>query len=89
VINNGILGMERRGYLAYAGEVPPEAVSFSSQDFSKIAQTYNCFGVRVEKPQDIRDAIAAALASGRPAIVDVVTDPADSDSDRTRPWRSY
>jgi hypothetical protein len=32
---------------------------------------------------------AAALASGRPAIVDVVTDPADSDSDRTRPWRSY
>jgi hypothetical protein len=27
VINNGILGMERRGYLAYAGEVPPEAVS--------------------------------------------------------------
>jgi acetolactate synthase-1/2/3 large subunit len=89
VINNGILGMERRGYLAYAGEVPPEAVSFSSQDFSKIAQAYNCFGVRVEQPQDIHDAIAAALASGRPAIVDVVTDPADSDSDRTRPWRSY
>ena len=89
VINNGSLGMERRGYLAYAGEVPPEAVSFSPQDFSRIAQAYNCFGVRVERPQDIHDAIAAALASGRPAVVDVVTDPADSDSDRTRPWRSY
>jgi acetolactate synthase-1/2/3 large subunit len=89
VINNGILGMERRGYLAYAGKVPEAAVSFSPQDFSKIAQAYNCFGVRVEKPQDLHDAIAAALASGRPAIVDVVTDPVDSDSDRTRPWRSY
>jgi acetolactate synthase-1/2/3 large subunit len=89
VINNGILGMERRGYLAYAGKSPEAAVSFSPQDFSKIAQAYNCFGVRVERPQDLHDAIAAALASGRPAIVDVLTDPTDSDSDRTRPWRSY
>jgi acetolactate synthase-1/2/3 large subunit len=89
VINNGNLGMERRGYLAYAGEVPPEAVTFSPQDFSRIAQAYNCFGVRVERPQDIHDAIAAALAAGKPAVVDVVTDPADSDSDRTRPWCSY
>jgi acetolactate synthase-1/2/3 large subunit len=89
VINNGNLGMERRGYLAYAGEVPAEAVSFSPQDFSKIAQAYDCFGIRVERPEAIHDAIAAALASGRPAVVDVVTDPEDSDSDRTRPWRSY
>jgi acetolactate synthase-1/2/3 large subunit len=89
VINNGNLGMERRGYLAYAGEVPAGAVSFSPQDFSKIAQAYDCFGIRVERPEAIHDAIAAALASGRPAVVDVVTDPADSDSDRTRPWRSY
>ena len=89
VINNGILGMEQRGYLAYAGKSPEAAVSFSPQDFSKIAQAYNCFGVRVERPQDLHAAIAAALASGRPAIVDVLTDPTDSDSDRTRPWRSY
>jgi acetolactate synthase-1/2/3 large subunit len=89
VINNGNLGMERRGYLAYAGEVPAGAVSFSPQDFSKIAQAYDCFGIRVERPEAIHDAIAAALASGRPAVVDVLTDPADSDSDRTRPWRSY
>jgi acetolactate synthase I/II/III large subunit len=89
IVNNHCLGMERRGYVDYAGEVPPGPVSFSPQDFSKIAQAYNCFGARAERPGDIHGAIAAALASGRPAIVDVVTDPEDSDSERTRPWRAY
>jgi acetolactate synthase I/II/III large subunit len=89
IVNNHSLGMERRGYIDYAGEVPPGPVSFSPQDFSKIAQALNCFGARAEKPGDIREAIAAALASGRPAIVDVLTDPEDSDSERTRPWRAY
>jgi acetolactate synthase I/II/III large subunit len=89
VVNNQCLGMERRGYVDYAGEVPPGPVSFSPQDFSKIAQAFNCFGARVERPGDIREAVAAALASGRPAIVDVLTDPEDSDSERTRPWRAY
>jgi acetolactate synthase-1/2/3 large subunit len=89
VVNNQCLGMERRGYVEYAGEVPADPVAFSPQDFSKIAQAFNCFGVRAERPGDIRAAIAAALASGRPAIVDVVTDPEDSDTERTRPWRAY
>ena len=89
IVNNHALGMERRGYIDYVGEVPPAPVSFSPQDFSKIAQAFNCFGARAESPGDIRQAIAAALASGRPAIVDVLTDPEDSDSERTRPWRAY
>jgi acetolactate synthase I/II/III large subunit len=89
IVNNHALGMERRGYIDYAGEVPPAPVSFSPQDFSKIAQAFNCFGARAESPGDIRGAITAALASGKPAIVDVLTDPEDSDSERTRPWRSY
>jgi len=89
IVNNQCLGMERRGYVDYAGEVPAEPLAFSPQDFSKIAQAFNCFGARAERPGDIRAAIAAALASGRPAIVAVVTDPEDSDSERTRPWRAY
>jgi acetolactate synthase I/II/III large subunit len=89
IVNNQCLGMERRGYVDYAGEVPPAPVIFSPQDFSKIAQAFNCFGARAERPGDIREAISAALASGRPAIVDVLTDPEDSDSERTRPWRAY
>ncbi|MFQ6029981.1 MAG: thiamine pyrophosphate-binding protein, partial [Dehalococcoidia bacterium] len=89
VVNNQTLGMEHRGYLQYAGEIPPEATYFSPQDFSKIAQAYGCLGVRVESPGELRGAITAALASGRPAVIDVVTDREDSDSEATRPWRSY
>ena len=64
IVNNQCLGMERRGYVDYAGEVPPDPVTFSPQDFSKIAQAFHCFGARAERPGDIRGAIAAALASG-------------------------
>ena len=67
----------------------PEGATFSPQDFSRIAQAYNCFGVRVEDPSDLQDALRAALESGQPAVVDVVIDPEDSDSGETRPWRSY
>ena len=66
IVNNSCLGMERRGYVDYVGEVPPSPVMFSPQDFSKIAPAYNCFGVRAEKPGDVGAGIAAALASGRP-----------------------
>ena len=55
----------------------------------RIAQAYNCFGVRVEDPADLQDALRAAVASGQPAVVDVVIDPEDSDSGERRPWRSY
>ena len=89
VINNQNLGMERRGYLEYAGEVFPEGATFSPQDFSRIAQAYNCFGIRVEEPGELGAALRAALESGQPAVVDVVIDPEDSDSEGTRPWRSY
>lgn len=89
VINNQNLGMERRGYLEYAGEVFPDAATFSPQDFSRIAQAYNCYGVRVEEPGQLGDALRAALASGQPAVVDVVIDPEDSDWGERRPWRSY
>src|SRR5262249_7790140 len=89
IVNNQCLGMERRGYVDYAGEVPAEPLAFSPQDFSKIAQAFNCRGVRAEKRGEIRGATAAALASGRPGIVDVLTGPEDSVSGRTRPWRAY
>ena len=89
VINNQNLGMERRGYLEYAGEVFPDAATFSPQDFSRIAQAYNCYGVRVEEPGQLGDALRAALGSGQPAVVDVVIDAEDSDWGERRPWRSY
>ena len=38
------------------------------------------YTVRVEQPGEIQDALQQAAAAGRPAVVDVVTDPEDSSS---------
>ncbi len=81
VLNNQHYGMERRGFLRYKGEIVPDALTLSPQDFRKIAQAYGCFGIRVEDPEEIGPAIQAALDSGLPAVVEVVTDPEDQDSE--------
>ena len=51
----------------------PLASSFAETDYAAIAQSMGVDGVRVEKASDIRPAMEAALASGRPTVVDVVT----------------
>ena len=49
--------------------------SFTPVSYAKIAAAYGLFAVCVEKPQDIGGAIKQALASGKPALVEVLTDP--------------
>ncbi len=51
---------------------------FTDVDFAKVAESVGCFGIRVERPSEIQGALEQAFASGRPAVVDVVTDPHDS-----------
>jgi len=43
-------------------------------DYQLIAQAFGGHGERVERPNDIKPAIQRALASGRPAVVNVITD---------------
>ena len=43
-------------------------------DYQKIAEAFGGYGERVERPDDIRPAIERALASGKPAVVNVITD---------------
>ena len=43
-----------------------------------LAEAMGCYGIRVERPADIQDALAQAFAANRPAVVDVATDPLDS-----------
>jgi acetolactate synthase-1/2/3 large subunit len=58
----------------YSGGVLEKVAYERSVNFSKVAESLGCFGIRVEKPADIRGALEKALASGRPAVVDIVTD---------------
>ncbi len=43
-------------------------------DYAKVAEGFNVKGFRVEKPEDIRPALEAALKHEGPALVDVVVD---------------
>jgi len=51
-----------------------ECFEFLETDFARIAQSFDCFGVTVEKAQDFRKAFEAALASELPAVIDVKTE---------------
>ncbi|MHC4717584.1 MAG: thiamine pyrophosphate-binding protein [Planctomycetota bacterium] len=51
-----------------------EMWQFREQDLAKVAEAFGCFGVRVERPEEIAPALKRALASNRPAVVDVVSD---------------
>jgi acetolactate synthase-1/2/3 large subunit len=58
----------------YSGGVGETSPFQREVSFAKVAEDLGCFGVRVEKPDGIRPAFEQALASGRPAVVEVVSD---------------
>jgi acetolactate synthase-1/2/3 large subunit len=64
----------RRGYGG-----PPTAQGdrmwvFEDLNLAQVAQELGCYGVRVDDPNALPKALAGAIESGRPAVVDVVTD---------------
>jgi acetolactate synthase-1/2/3 large subunit len=73
-VRNGInpVIVVNNNYSGGVGETSPFEHSVS---LAKVAQDFGCFGARVEKPADIRGALDAALAAGKPAVVEVVSDP--------------
>ncbi len=86
--NNHALIQDRRGdlrgYQGIEGGTPEVLWQFTDVDLSKVAESMGCFGIRVEKPGDIQSALEQAFASGRPAVVDVVTDQFNSEA--PVPW---
>ena len=46
----------------------------AGERFHRLAESLNCHGEYVERPADIRPALERAFASGRPAVVNVLTD---------------
>ena len=58
----------------YSGGVLENVAYQRSVNFAKVADSMGCVGFRAEKPKDIRPALEKALAAGRPALVDIVSD---------------
>jgi acetolactate synthase I/II/III large subunit len=79
VNNNNALNQETMIFRqAYGGKPSPkegEMWHFSSTvNFSAVAETMGALGIRVTKPAEIRFALDRAISSGRPAVVEVMSD---------------
>jgi acetolactate synthase-1/2/3 large subunit len=47
---------------------------FEDVNLAKVAEAMGCFGIRVERPGELRSALEQAFAANKPAVVDVVSD---------------
>ena len=74
VMNNQCWGAEKAYQRDFFGERYIGA-DVSSPRFDKLAELYGAAGFRAETNAQVADAIEAALACGKPAVVDVAVDP--------------
>jgi acetolactate synthase-1/2/3 large subunit len=58
----------------YSGGVLEKVAYDRSVNLAKVADSMGCRGFRVEKPAEIRQALEKAIACGKPALVEVVSD---------------
>jgi len=73
LFDNSSLGMVELEMMV-AG-LPPYGTTSVNPDFAAMAGAAGVYGVRVEKPSEVRAAIRGALDHDGPALVDIVTDP--------------
>jgi len=68
--NNAAWGVIRMGQRRAGFEL---GASLEGTDYAAIARGFGCHGETVASPQEVAPAIARALASGRPAVIDART----------------
>jgi acetolactate synthase-1/2/3 large subunit len=77
VFNNATLFFDRTVAFELAEEFGEEIVrnsyDFTDIQFGKLADALGCYGVRVERPDELHDAIEGALAARGPAVIDIPT----------------
>ena len=72
--NNGIWGLEKHPMeFLYGYSVAADLRAGTRYDL--VARALGCEGELVERPEDLRPALERAFAAGRPALVNVLTDP--------------
>jgi acetolactate synthase-1/2/3 large subunit len=68
-----IVVVSNNGGWAAVGGMAGRDLGFTRYD--KMCEVFGCHGEYVDKPDDIRPALERAAASGKPAVVNVITDP--------------
>jgi pyruvate dehydrogenase (quinone)/pyruvate oxidase len=74
IIKNNTLGQIKWEQIVFLGN-PEYGCELHNPNFAKFAEACGGVGFTVERPEDIRPALEQAIATGQPAIVEVVVDP--------------
>jgi acetolactate synthase I/II/III large subunit len=76
IVNNAWLGMVRQWQeLFYDERYSQTHLTHQVPDYAQLAEAYGCAGFTVDNDDDLESTLAAALASGRTAVVDARCDP--------------
>lgn len=74
--NNHSLNQEQGGIEGTYGQRSSESDAhwlFPDQNFVRMAESMDCFGVTVNKPSELEGALEQALNAGKPAVIDAKT----------------
>jgi acetolactate synthase I/II/III large subunit len=74
VMNNNMYGTIRMHQeMRYLGRA--HAMTLTNPDFAEIARQFGAHGERAEETEEFATALERSLASGKPAVIEVLTDP--------------
>ena len=76
VLNNRVWGMSIHGQQIMYGPNYSVITTLGETRYSDVAAAFGCHAERVERHADIAPAMKRALKSGRPACIEIMTDPA-------------
>jgi len=72
ILDNRYLGMVRQWQELFYDKKYAHTGLGLTPDFVKLAEAFGCYGERVEKPEDLKDAFNNAFESGKPSVIDVI-----------------
>lgn len=73
VLNNASLAYEHVGFRHnHGGDIVHEVCDLLDVDHAQVARAYGLYGARVDSAEGFRAALGEAIASGGPALIDVV-----------------
>ncbi len=73
VFNNNEWAAEKKNQIDYYS-APFPGTNLKNQDFAQIARDMGAEGYRLERAEDVRSVVEAALQSGKPAVIDAIID---------------
>ncbi|MEA2075630.1 MAG: biosynthetic-type acetolactate synthase large subunit [Euryarchaeota archaeon] len=72
IFDNRYLGMVRQWQELFFEKRYSQTGLGVTPDFVKLAEAFGCYGERVEKPEELKDALHNAFESGKPAVIDMI-----------------